>query len=293
MKRFFLRVLGIVLVGAVSAYGAVAFTARPAGGYRFFDSLPDDRPVVIAHRGGADLWPENTVEAFAGAVALGSDVLEMDVFFTADRVPVVIHDETVDRTTNGRGPIESFTLAELQQLDAAVEFPNLVGTGIVVPTVEEVFAAFPGVPMIVEIKPNDLFLADEVIRLVSRYDRVDITLLGSFHHDVLVHIRQADPRLATHMSEGEIIPFLVGSLLFSERLFSPPAPAVLVPPRSGPIPVLTGRFIRAAQERGLFVAAWTINDAEEMATLLDRGVQGLITDRPDLAVSAALDRQRQ
>jgi glycerophosphoryl diester phosphodiesterase len=292
MKRILLRLLAFLVVAAFSAYGAVAFTARPAGTYRFFDHLPDDRPVVIAHRGGADVWPENTMVAFAGALALGSDVLEMDIFFTADGVPVVIHDETVDRTTNGSGLVESFTLAEIQQLDAAAEFPGYQGTGVAIPTLEQVFSAFPGVPMIVEIKPNDVTLADAVIELVSQYDRVDITLLGSFHHAVLMHIRQADPRLATHMSEGEVIPFLVAAYLFSEYLISPPAPAILAPPRSGPIPVLTTRFINAARSRGLFVAAWTINDAEEMAVLLNRGVQGLITDRPDLAVSAALERQR-
>ena len=291
MKRVLLTLVGaLVLVGA-GAYGALALTARPVPYFRFFDALPQDRAVVIAHRGGADLWPENTLEAFTGAMALGADVLEMDVFFSADGIPVVIHDETIDRTTSGSGAVGSYTVEQLQAFDAAVEHPDLRGSGIYIPTLEEVFAAFPGVPMIVDAKEPDPALAQAMIDLVVQYERVDLTILASFHHDILVYIRQTDPRIATHLSEREIVPFLIGSWLFSGHLFSPPAPALLVPPRSGILPVTTRRFITAARGRGLFIGAWTINEPEQMAALLDRGVHGLVTDRPDLAVSQVQDRR--
>lgn len=285
MKRFLVRLLGYLLLVGAGAYGALALTARPVAAHRFFASLPQDRAVVVAHRGGADLWPENTIPAFTGALALGADILEMDVYSTADGIPVVIHDETVDRTTDGSGPVASFTLEELQVLDAAFHHPELRGSRVVVPALEEVFAAFPGVLMIVEVKENDTAVAQRVMDLVVQYNRVEQTMLGSFHYEVLEYVRRRDPRIATHMVEREIIPFLVASWLFSGHLVSPPAEALLVPTHAGILPVTTGRFISAAQRRGVWVAAWTINEEGQMRRLVNRGVQGLITDRPDLAVS--------
>lgn len=297
MKRFFYGLLVILLAIGAGAYGALWLTAAPVRNHPFVTALPQDRPVVIAHRGGADLWPENTLTAFRGAVALGADVLEMDVHQSAEGIPVVIHDWTVDRTTNGSGPVPSFALEELQELDAAFHFSPLDDPGtypmrgreVVIPTLREVFDAFPETPMIVEVKENDLGLADRVVALVQEFNRSDRTMLASFHQPVLERFRSSDARLATHLSEREATPFLIASWLFSGHLFSPAGEALLVPTRRGILPVTTGRLLRAAEGRNLFVAAWTINDAEEMKRLLARGVRGLITDRPDLAVSAAMD----
>ncbi len=270
---------------------------KPAQKHAFFASLPVDRPVVIAHRGGALLRPENSLEAFAGALEVGADALEMDVHLTADGVPVVIHDGVVDRTTDGAGPVSSFTLGRLKALDAGYRFqpgrePRFPyrGTGVAVPTLREVFSAFPKAHIIVDAKDNDSRLADAMIALVREFDRADRTLLSSFHHDILVHFRREAPEAPTHGSEKELKPLLLATWVFLSGLLSPAYEAVLVPTHDGRIPVTTRRFIRGAQGRNLFVAAWTINDPETMATLAGRGIDGIITDRPDLAVEMRRSR---
>lgn len=297
MKRFFCHFLLTLLALGAGAYGALWLTASPARNHPFFTRLPQDRPVVIAHRGGAELWPENTLTAFHGAVALGTDVLEMDVHQTAEGIPVVIHDGTVDRTTNGTGSVSSFTLESLRELDAGYHFTphDAAGTypfrgrDVVIPTLREVFEAFPETPIVVEVKEDDLELTDRVVALVQEFGRSDRTLLASFHQPVLDRFRASDARLATHLSEREAKRLLIASWLFAGHILSPPGEALLVPQWHGILPVTTRRFLRAAEGRNLFVGAWTINDTETMKRLLARGARGLITDRPDLAVSAAMD----
>ncbi|POQ99119.1 hypothetical protein AU468_10925 [Alkalispirochaeta sphaeroplastigenens] len=290
MKRMILWGALVLVSAAGGAWVALGLTARPARSHPFFQDLPRDRALVIAHRGGAELWPENTLDAFRGALAIGADILEMDVHGTAEGVPVVIHDETVDRTTSGTGRVRSFTLKELQELDAAHQWENLRDTGITVPTLRQVFEEIPReIPLVVEIKESNPALTDAVADLVLEFRREATTLLGSFHQDVLRQLRNRDVRFATHLVQEEVIPFLAASLLFSEGLYSPPGEALLVPPRSGIIPLATRRFVRAARNRNLFFAVWTVNDPDQMRRLLARGVQGIITDRPDLAVSAVTD----
>jgi glycerophosphoryl diester phosphodiesterase len=237
------------------------------------------------------------LEAFAGALELGSGALEMDVHLTADGVPVVIHDATVDRTTNAVGPVGSFSLEEIKALDAGYRFTPeegrsfpYRGTGVTVPTLREVFTAFPTAHIVVDAKDNDTRLADSMIALVREFDRTDRTLLSSFYHDILVHFRKEAPEAPTHGSEEELKPLLIASWVFLSGLVSPDYEAVLVPTHDGRIPVTTRRFIRGAHCRNLFVAAWTINDPETMARLADRGIDGIITDRPDLALSVRSSR---
>ncbi|MDA3949833.1 MAG: glycerophosphodiester phosphodiesterase [Spirochaeta sp.] len=277
-------VLAVILI-------ALMVTAQPVPEHAFFRGLPDDRPLVIAHRGGAALMPENTLVSFANGYALGADILEMDVHATADGVPVVIHDATVDRTTDGSGAVDSFTVAELRRLDAAYRFspaddPDtfpLRGAGIVVPTLREVFAAFPDAHMIVEIKERNTDLADEMISLVREFDRVEQTVLASFHHEMLTYFRTNEPNAPSHGSEKETIPFLISSWLFLAGVISPEYHALMLPPTQGPLPVITRRLLTAAARRNVRVYAWTINDPDDMQILIERGVDGLITDRPDLA----------
>ena len=296
-RRRVLVTVGAVVVVIGAALGVANLVGRRAADHVFFATLPSDRPLVIAHRGGAWLWPENTLVSFAGAVDLGADVLEMDVYPTADGVPVVFHDSTVDRTTDATGRVTGFTLAELKRLDAgyrfqaredsrpaaAGEFPYR-GTGVTVPTLREVFEAFPAAHMIIDAKQNDTRLADAMVALVREFDRADRTVLASFHHEILVHFRTVAPEVATHGSQQELVPLLVASWLFAGGAITPGFNAVLVPQKTGPIPVTTRRFIAAARRRNLHVAGWTINDPDDMRALVRRGIDGLITDRPDLAL---------
>ncbi|AFG38715.1 glycerophosphodiester phosphodiesterase [Spirochaeta africana] len=284
-----------IIAAAVAAViiGIYLFAAlRPAPDARtFFRSLPQDRTLVIAHRGGAEIFPENTLYAFRRADDLGADILEMDVHATADGVPVVIHDETVDRTTNGSGLVSSFTLEELQQLDAGYWFEQPAGSDefpyryrdLQIPTLREVFQAFPDAHMIVETKENNPALAAAMIELVQEYGREERTMLASFHHEMLVYFREHLPTTVTHASSDEVIPFLIASWLRLEGLLSPQHEAFVVPIRHGRLPVITRRFLAAADARGLATAAWTINTPEQLLQLAEKGAWGLITDRPDLA----------
>ncbi|TVR91436.1 MAG: glycerophosphodiester phosphodiesterase [Spirochaetaceae bacterium] len=289
------RIIATLVIAVL--LGGLAFTflrsrAEPLPQHPFFNGLRQDRALVIAHRGGAALWPENTLTAFAGAWELGVDVLEMDVHLTADGVPVVIHDSSVDRTTDGSGEVRSFTLAELQELDAAYYFSpldapgdfSLRGTGITIPTLRELFDAFPDAHMVVESKEDDIAAAEIILQLVQEYERADRTLLASFSHRVLQHFRSQDAHVATHASEPEVTRFLAASWLLGESFVVPDYESLFVPPHAGRIPVLTSRFVNAASNRNIFVAAWTINDKTEMFRLLNMGVNGLITDQPDMAL---------
>ncbi len=294
-RRTIIAAAGITLLVAGIFSLMVRHDAEGVPEHPFFAVLPKDRPLVLAHRGGAALWPENTLTAFSGAWELGVDVLEMDVRLTADGVPVVIHDRSVDRTTDGSGPVGSFTLAELKQLDAAYYFSPLDdpgnfllrGTGISIPTLQEVFEAFPDAPMLVESKEDDIAAAEIILKLVQEYERTDRTLLASFSHRILNYFRTRDPQIPTHASQPEVTRFLVASWLFSAGLAATGYEALVVPPRHGSLPVLSQRFVTAASKKNLFVAAWTINDKDEMLRLIHMRVHGLITDRPDLALDLA------
>ena len=246
--------------------------------------------MVIAHQGGNHLRPDNTMEAFRHAVDLGVDVLEMDVHATSDGVLVVIHDETVDRTTDGTGFVKDLTLAEIQGLDAAFNWPHHLDTderpyraqGIGVPTLEEVLRAFPDMPMTIEIKQADPPIVEPFGELLQRYDREQNTVVASFHPEVMRDFRASFPDFATSGVQPEILTFFILKTVFLGWVYGPPMEAFQVPEEFGNLRVITRRFVTSAQRRGLDVHVWTVNEREAMERILDSGVDGIITDRPDL-----------
>jgi glycerophosphoryl diester phosphodiesterase len=284
------RVLTVVVaVAAVlaAAYAISALLAQPAEERPFFAQL-EYRPLVMAHQGGKGLRPENTLSAFEHAVVLGVDVLEMDIHTTADGVPVVMHDETVDDTTNGTGPILSFTLAELKELDAGYDwtpddgqtFPYR-GQNITVPTLEEVFAAFPGMPMNIEIKQAEPSMVATFCQLIRDYERAAQVLVASFDDETIAEFREECPEVATSTSTNETVILYALSRLFLEATYGVPADAAQVPEYRSGLHVLAPRFVDAAHNRNLEVHAWTINDDDDLQRMIDLGVDGIITDYPD------------
>lgn len=292
--RRLLRVLLVVLGIAAAVLVALALLIPTAPEYPFFDS---DRPMVIAHQGGEGLRPSNTLIAFENAVALGVDVLEMDVHGTADGALVLIHDDTVDRTTDGTGRVLDFTLAELQQLDAGdywtpddgATYPYR-GQGVRIPTLEEVVTAFPQMKVNIEIKQVEPSIAVPLCKLLRHYDMADRALVASFHPMAMDEFRAACPEVATSMVEDEIRPFYVLNLAFLGRLYRPPGAAFQVPEYSGDRLVLSPRFVRGAHANNVAVHPWTIDDPADMARFLDMGVDGIITDRPDLMLEVLTAR---
>lgn len=255
-----------------------------------------DTPVVIAHRGGSRLRPENTVVAFAHAVALGVDALECDVHVSRDGEVVVIHDDTVDRTTNTSGAVAAYTARELQDMDAGWSFVDLKGQasfrqqGIGVPRLADVLGRFPGVPFVIEIKGDDPAVVPRVLDVIRRYRRDREVVVGGFCHAVLEAVRAQAADLVTSASIVEVRAavrrawFGVSPGATGCRLFQ-------MPVRYHGRRILRRGLARAVRRASFPVHAWVVDDPTEMRQLLDWGVTGLITDRPDVARDAILARR--
>jgi glycerophosphoryl diester phosphodiesterase len=244
---------------------------------------------VFAHRGGAALRPENTLLAFDHGLALGADGLEFDVHLSRDGVVVIHHDATLERTTSGRGPIAALTADELARLDAGFHFDGFRGLAGGVPTLRQVLQRYPAASLIIELKVNDPELAHRTIDEVRSAGALDRVAVGSFGTRVLRAARQYEPRLVTGASREETRLALYRSRI-RWPVRNPPNDAFQVPERSGSTRVVSPRFVRHAHERGVAVQVWTVDDAGDMRRLLDWGVDGLISDRPDVAVEVVSKR---
>ena len=246
------------------------------------------RPLVFAHRGGRALGPENTLVALDNGFAAGADGAEFDVQLSGDGHAVVIHDTTLDRTTNARGPVAGRTLAELAALDATVRYGVDLehawsGDRSGVPTLDAVLARYPGRALIIEMKGENPALGPAVVDSVRRANATGRVCLGSFSAEVLAAARRAGPEIPTSASRDESLRALQRSWLF----LSPGVVAYRafqVPERAGRIRVVSRRFVRAVHRSRCAVQVWTVNEEVDMRRLLAYGVDGLISDRPDLAV---------
>jgi glycerophosphoryl diester phosphodiesterase len=251
-------------------------------------TVRDEWPVNLAHRGASALAPENTIEAFRVAVEAGAGGLELDVHMTRDGHIVVIHDATVDRTTNGSGAISEMTLDELRRLDAGHTFSpdggstrHYRGRGVRVPTLGEVLEEFPVVAVNIEIKAGTPGIEETVLGVLRQANALGRALVVSTPHNIVKRFRKVSGgHVSTGASRWEIGVFYISSRVRLERLVRPAYDALQVPLRHRGIPVVTPRFIRAAHARGVRVDAWTINQADEMRRLLDLGVDVIMTDRP-------------
>ncbi len=278
-----------VLLMMLVVLGVVGIVAQESGeGDPFFEN---EGILVIAHQGGDGLWPSNTLFAFENAVALGVDMLEIDIHSTQDGVLVVIHDDTVDRTTDGTGKVQDFTFAELQALDAGYDWPTLEGMdssthpyrgqGITIPALEDVLAAFPDMRMVIEIKQKEPSITQPLCEMLAAYDMTEKVLIGAFDADVLVEFREVCPGVRTSAGESEVTEFYFRSIGGTLDEYEVTAQALQVPEYSGNIQVVTPEFIEAARSLQLNVQVWTVNEADQMERMIALGVDGIITDFPD------------
>jgi len=242
-------------------------------------------PVLVAHRGGARLAPENTLPAFESAVRdWGADMLEMDVRLTRDGHVVVIHDATVDRTTDGSGPVSDFTLDELRQLDAGYRFTDLDGdcsfrgVGVRVPTMEEVLEACPGVWLNVEAK--EARAAGPLADLIRRHGQEHRVLFAAEHErNRKAAVGYSGPWGA---SRRHCMLFWLLHWLPRGGPYTPAVDAIQVPEVWKGLRIVTRRFIDEAQRRNIPVHVWTVDDPEDMRRLLAMGVDAIQSDRPDV-----------
>lgn len=250
------------------------------------------RPLVMAHRGGGGLWPENTMLAFERARDLGVDVIETDVHSTSDGVLVVMHDETVDRTTNGTGRVNDLTLAEVKRLDAGYRWSGdgmktfpFRGRGISVPTLDEVFARLPEMRFNIEPKQERPSLAKPLCRMIREKGMVNKITIGSFRQTVLDEFRRECPEVATSASPAEVGEFMRVYKARSDAAYRPVMRALQVPEYVAGAHLLNKDFVDAAHSRNLQVHAWTVNETEDMRRLIGIGVDGIMTDYPDRLLS--------
>jgi len=253
-------------------------------------------PVICAHRGDSAFYPENTLPAFHSAAELGVDCIESDVHLTADGECVLWHDSTVDRMTDGKGQISSFTLTELRKLDAGYGYRNPEGDfpfrnqGICIPTLAETLEALPAMRFNLDLKGTSLKLAERFIDTIYAFDAQHRVLGASFHHRQVSRIRRLGPDIVTSFSEAEARRLLISRWCGLLSLSFPFAGKILqVPEYAGKIHVVTPGLIGKLHENKVKVQVWTINEEEDMKRLLAMGVDGIISDDPRLLMKVIQD----
>jgi glycerophosphoryl diester phosphodiesterase len=287
-KRWFAIVILFIFVSYILLnFGPV--DKRPE--HPFFQT---DRPLVIAHQGGELLAPSNTMTAFQQAVNLGVDVLEFDIHITKDGHLVTIHDPTVERTTNGKGYVHDFTLSDIQKLDAGYHFEDLNGElsyrgkGAFIPSLEEVFKAFPDMRMVIEIKddnPTERIgeISEKLWSLIQQYQKEDQVIVASFDQKIIDQFKEiSDGKTALSAGEAEIKKFIIFNKLFLSNLYQPNADAFQIPTKESIFNLASKGVIKEAERRNVNIQYWTIDDKETMRSLLEDGANGIITNRPDL-----------
>lgn len=251
--------------------------------------LKGQRPLVMAHRGRSAFTPESSFLAFKEAYDLNVDVLETDIRITKDSIPVVFHDETLDRTTNGKGNITDFNLDELIEFDLGYwhtnkekdEYP-FRNIGLHILPLRTFFEKFPKVKINLDIKddfkqaPSILF---ETIKDSGAEQRV---LVGSFHNKQILRFREISKHfeIPTSANKKEVLAFVSNLWIFSKKEFC----ALQVPLTHSFIKIVTASSIRKAHKNNIAVHPWTINNMEIMLSLLYWEIDGIFTDDPELLI---------
>lgn len=242
---------------------------------------PTRRPV-IGHRGDRAHAPENTLRAFTQAAALGADAIEFDLHLSSDGVPVVMHDDTLDRTTDASGPVRERTVAELARVDAGAKFSSdagrsrpFRGLGLHVPTLEEALAAVPHLPLIIELKTVEV--ARPTLALLERLGELHRVLIGSFLDAALEPFRAAGVPVSP--GSGTLQRYYLDALLGrrAERL---PFQALCIPRWHRVIPLPVRGYAALMRAAGGPTHVWTVNNPAVARRLWAAGVTGIITDDP-------------
>jgi glycerophosphoryl diester phosphodiesterase len=249
----------------------------------------------IAHRGASGTFPENTVSAFRAAIDAGADMCELDVQLTRDGAVVVIHDETVDRTTDGKGEVAALTLEEIKRLDAGAKFKarnltanpfprgkgdrssesNLLPSGMGdrslerIPTLDEVFAVTSGkCGLNIELKAGGL--EHQVAQIMQARDAFNDSIVSSFDWEYLQKIQQLhfNIRIAL-LAEGKPVDLMMNAVAMRAHAINPRWDMV------------TPDLCKAAHERGLKVYTWTVDADARMRALAECGVDGIMTNYPE------------
>lgn len=228
--------------------------------------------------------------AIDNGMSLGSDGLEIDTHLSADGIPVVIHDPTLDRTTDRTGPVSALTAAELASVDAGFKFEvdgrfPFRGQGHGVPTLDAVLAKHPNARVIIEMKGDNPNLARAVGALVKKAGAGHRVCVSSFQQIMVDTIRAEHPDLPTSASVREARWTLHRSWVRWPFVSPQPYVAFQVPEYAGRLRVVSPPFVRQVHKQGQVMQVWVVNERDDIRRLLDWGVDGIISDRPDIAIS--------
>ena len=222
----------------------------------------------IAHRGASGTSPENTLAAFRAAIAAGAEMCELDVQPSGDHALVVIHDDTVDRTTDGQGAVKEMTLAELKRLDAGVRLGGAAGSSEPIPTLDEVFAATAGrCALNIELKSGQV--EKEVVALMRKWKALETSIVSSFDWGGLARMRELEVAVRIGVLAEKNVPQMFDA---AARLS-----AYAIHPR---FDLVTSELCNRAHTRGLKVLVWTVDAPELMRLLIGCGVDGIMTNYP-------------
>jgi glycerophosphoryl diester phosphodiesterase len=238
-------------------------------------------PIPFAHQGAHRSGGpgENTMSAFEAAIDMGYRYIETDVHATSDGVLVALHDDTLDRVTDRSGVIGDMPWSEVRKARVQGTEP--------VPLLEDLLGLWPDVR--VNIDPKHDAAVEPLADVIRRTEALDRVCIGAFSDRRLARIRaELGPRLCTSMGPRQVARLVAASRGMPTGRFS--AACVQVPVKRGPIPLVTERFLATAHHRGLPVHVWTINDPDDMGRLLDAGVDGIMTDAPDVLKNVLDDR---
>lgn len=230
---------------------------------------------IFAHRGFSGYYPENTMLAFKKAIEIGVDGIELDVQLTKDNTVVIIHDETIDRTTNGNGLVNSYTYDELKKFDASFNFNNFGFNRI--PTLEEYFLLVKDLDIItnIELKTSVyqyLGIEDSVLELIKKYNLEDKVIISSFNHFSILRMKKLAPQIKCgFLSEDWIID--AGKYTFSHQI------ECYHPRFNNLIP----EVIEELKKFNIEINTWTVNDERDMLYLKEKGIDSIITNFPDMA----------
>ncbi len=257
-------------------FPALQLTAQPT----------DHSPLVVAHRGFSGVAPENTMAAFEQAIAAQADIIEIDVPLTKDGHLIVMHDYSLDRTTNGTGAIKDVELAYIRSLDAGRWFSDEFA-GQLVPTLDEVMKLVQGkARLLIEIKSppvNDSMIEKLVTDHIHTYKALDWCIVQSFDSKVLENMKQLDPNIELHklvIGNIPVLPFHIDTKLRWGSIMKYKKWAAVNPYYK----FLSKSKVRRLQKRGQKVFAWTVNEEKAMLTLQSKGVDGIITNYTDTAI---------
>lgn len=235
--------------------------------------------LAFAHRGDHSAGPENTMPAFAGAVAMGFSYIETDVHCTRDGVLLAFHDDRLDRVTDSAGVIANLPFAVVGKARVDGTEP--------IPLLEDVLDAFPDTRFNIDLKADNT--VSPFVEFVKRTRCQDRICVGSFSDRRIAFIRREFPEICTSMGPREVLRARLSSFRLPLGKFS--AACSQVPVNWNRLSVIDDRFVNAMRARNIQVHVWTINDSDEMQRLLDLGIDGIMTDYPHILKTILVERQ--